>query len=112
MDSAVQGPPRGLVSVLTVAFFTATPANKRWLARVERELGRFGEIISEVQRWPINFTSYWFQWPRTLLKIKWRSLEFWHRMGQEHQEEGTLLTKRFSGGWCEVLTVFLSLLDS
>lgn len=47
MDSAVQGPPRGLVSVLTVAFYTSTLAKKRWFARVERELGRFGEIISE-----------------------------------------------------------------
>lgn len=42
VDSAVQGLPRGLVSVLTVAFYTSTPANKRWFTRPGR--ARAGKI--------------------------------------------------------------------
>lgn len=44
VDTAIQGlDRRDLLSVLPVGFYIFTLANKRWFARMESNLGRFGE---------------------------------------------------------------------
>lgn len=88
-------------SVLTPGFRAFTLAGRRWSTGGERELGRRGEPFhSEMLACKFYFAPG-FRGPRTLLKIKWRSVEFW----LEHRDEGAWLKRRFSRGQRAVWTV-------
>lgn len=88
-------------SVLTPGFGAFTLAGRRWSTGGERELGRRGEPFhSEMLACKFYFAPG-FCGPRTLLKIKWRSVEFW----LEHRDEGAWLKRRFSRGQRAVWTV-------